>query len=224
MVEKYVPKFGKQGLYDPSFEHDACGVGMVANIKGVKSHSIVTQGLEVLCNLEHRGARGADPETGDGAGVLIQMPHEFFAAQCSALDIELPEAGLYAVGMTFMSPPPEEQQGIERIIRDIVEREGQVLLGWRDVPVSPNEIGSLSAQVMPAIRQFFVGRSSNVADETAFELKLYLIRRQIEEAVAHSGLDESCEFYICSLSSNKIVYKGLIRRGSSTTIWPTRTW
>ncbi|MCH9037870.1 MAG: glutamate synthase large subunit [Chloroflexi bacterium] len=210
MVEKYVPKFGKQGLYDPSFEHDACGVGMVANIKGVKSHSVVTQGLEVLCNLEHRGARGADPETGDGAGVLIQMPHEFFAAQCSALDIELPEAGLYAVGMTFMSHPPEEQQGIERIIRDIVEREGQVLLGWRDVPVSPNEIGSLSVQVMPAIRQFFVGRSGDVADDTAFELKLYLIRRQIEEAVAHSGLDESCEFYICSLSSNKIVYKGLI--------------
>ena len=210
MVEQYVPKLTKQGLYDPRFEHDACGVGMVANVKGVKSHSVVKQGLEVLCNLEHRGARGADPETGDGAGVLIQMPHGFFATQCSDLGMELPEPGHYAVGMTFMPRKAEIQQAIEKHIRDVVEREGQAFLGWREVPVSPNEIGSLSASVMPAIRQFFVGRASDLADESAFELKLYLIRRQIEEAVAQSDSDATDEFYICSLSSNKIVYKGLI--------------
>ena len=210
MVKQYVPKLTKQGLYDPRFEHDACGVGMVANVKGIKSHAIVKQGLEVLCNLEHRGARGADPETGDGAGVLFQMPHAFFASQCSDLGIELPEAGHYAVGMTFLPRQADDQQSIEKQIKDIVEREGQDFLGWRDVPVSPNEIGSNAASVMPVIRQFFVGRSSKIADETRFELQLYLIRRQIEEAVAQSDLDDDGEFFICSLSSNKIVYKGLI--------------
>jgi len=210
MVEQYVPKLKKQGLYDPRFEHDACGVGMVANVKGLKSHSIVKQGLEVLCNLEHRGARGADPETGDGAGVLIQMPHEFFAGQCSALGFDLPEAGQYAVGMTFLPTQPDKQKAIEKHIQDVVELEGQTLIGWRDVPVSPGEIGFLSAKVMPAIRQFFVGRSSSIVDEAHFELKLFLIRRQIEEAVGQSNLDEDEQFYICSLSSNKIVYKGLI--------------
>ena len=210
MSERYIPNLTKQGLYDPRFEHEACGVGLVANVKGVKSHSVLKQGLEVLCNLEHRGAKGADPETGDGAGVLIQMPHAFFRKEMQALGIEPPQSGHYAVGMAFMPHDETKQKEVEGIVRGFVEQEGQSLLGWRDVPVSPGEIGTLAAEVMPAIRQFFVGRSSDVQSDFDFELKLYVIRRQFEDAVAESGLDERNDFYISSLSANKIVYKGLI--------------
>ena len=210
MSERYIPNLTKQGLYDPRFEHEACGVGLVANVKGVKSHSILEQGLEVLSNLEHRGAKGADPETGDGAGVLIQMPHEFFGEEMERLGIEPPQAGHYAVGMVFMPHDEEKQREVEGIVRGLVEQEGQTLLGWRDVPISPGEIGVLAAEVMPAIRQFFVGRGAHVQSDFDFELKLYVIRRQIEDAVMESGLDERNDFYVSSLSANKIVYKGLI--------------
>ena len=210
MSERYIPNLTKQGLYDPHFEHDACGVGLVANIKGAKSHDILKQGLEVLSNLEHRGAKGADPETGDGAGVLIQMPHDFFSKEMERLGIEPQQPGHYAVGMVFMPHDKDKQRELEGIVRAFVEQEGQTLLGWRDVPVSPDEIGTLAAAVMPAIRQFFVGRSADVQSELDFELKLYVIRRQLEDAVAKSGVDERNDFYVPSLSANKIVYKGLI--------------
>ena len=210
MSDIYIPDLSKQGLYDPQFEHDACGVGLVANIKGVRSHEILRRGLEALCNLEHRGAQGADPETGDGAGVLMQMPHEFFAGEAKRLGMDLPRPGRYAVGMTFMPHDAAKQRQVESIVRSFVEQEGQMLLGWRDVPVFPDEIGSLAAAVMPAVRQFFVERSPDLQSDFDFELRLYVIRRQIEEAVAASGLDERNDFYVCSLSANKIVYKGLI--------------
>ena len=210
MSERYIPNLTKQGLYDPRFEHDACGVGLVANIKGVKSHDILRQGLEILCNLEHRGAKGADPETGDGAGVLIQMPHEFFGKETERLGFERPQPGHYAVGMAFLPHDEAKQREVEGIVRRFVEQEGQTLLGWRDVPISPDEIGELAVAVMPAIRQFFVGRSADMESDFDFDLKLLVIRRQIEDAVAESGLDERGDFYICSLSANKIVYKGLI--------------
>ena len=210
MSERYIPNLTKQGLYDPRFEHEACGVGLVANIKGVRSHDILKRGLEVLCNLEHRGAAGADPETGDGAGVLLQMPHDFFRSEMQQQGVELPQPGHYAVGMAFMPHDKAKQRQVEDIVRGFVEQEGQTLLGWRDVPISPDEIGTLAVQVMPAIRQFFVGRSADLQTDFDFELKLYVIRRQIEDAVAESGLDERNDFYICSLSANKIVYKGLI--------------
>ena len=210
MSERYIPKLTKQGLYDPQFEHDACGVGLVANVKGVKSHDILKLGLGALCNLEHRGAKGADPETGDGAGVLIQMPHAFFRKTLDALGIAPPQPGHYAVGMTFMPHDRAQQEAVESIVRRFVEQEGQTLLGWRDVPVAPDEIGELAAFVMPAIRQFFIGRAADVSSEFDFELKLYVIRRQIEDAVAAANLQDGGQFYIPSLSANKIVYKGLI--------------
>ena len=210
MSERYIPNLTKQGLYDPRFEHEACGVGLVANIKGVRSHDILKRGLEVLCNLEHRGAAGADPETGDGAGVLLQMPHDFFRSEMQRQGVDLPQPGHYAVGMAFMPHDEAKQRQVEDIVRGFVEQEGQTLLGWRDVPISPDEIGTLAVQVMPAIRQFFVGRSADLQADFDFELKLYVIRRQIEDAVAESGLDERNDFYICSLSANKVVYKGLI--------------
>ncbi len=210
MTETYIPKLTKQGLYDPRFEHDACGVGLVANIKGERSHMVLQRGIEALCSLEHRGAKGADPETGDGAGVLIQMPHEFFAKEFRRLGIAAHKPGDYAVGMTFLPHNKAEQQAIEGIVRRFTEQEGQTLLGWRDVPVALDKIGAMAAAVSPAIRQFFVARGANAADEAAFELKLFLIRRQIEDAVASSDLQEREQFYVCSLSSNKVVYKGLI--------------
>jgi glutamate synthase domain-containing protein 2/glutamate synthase domain-containing protein 1/glutamate synthase domain-containing protein 3 len=205
-----LPKLVKQGLYDPQFEHDACGVGLVANIKGIKSHVIITQGLEVLINLGHRGACGADPETGDGAGILIQMPHEFFAKECASLGMALPERGEYGVGMAFLPPDPEQRAACEAIVARVVAEEGQEFIGWRDVPVSPDAIGTLAAQVSPVIRQFFVGRADGHVDRVPLELRLYIIRKQISKAVAAAGIGEGSGFYICSLSSNTVVYKGLI--------------
>ena len=200
----------KQGLYDPQFEHEACGVGLVANIKGVKSHTIVTQGLEVLINLGHRGAAGADPETGDGAGILIQMPHEFFARECASLGIPLPERGHYGVGVVFLPRDPAQRAACEGIVERGALDEGLAFLGWRNVPVSPDAIGTLAARVRPDIRQFFVARPDGSEDRIPIELRLYVLRKQIENALAASALRDTSDFYICSLSSNRVVYKGLI--------------
>ncbi|HWC30573.1 MAG TPA: glutamate synthase subunit alpha, partial [Dehalococcoidia bacterium] len=153
-----LPRLKKQGLYDPRQEHDACGVGMVANIKGERSHKIIEQGIEVLINLGHRGARGADPRTGDGAGILIQMPHEFFQREVLQHDIELPHRGEYGVGMVFLPQEPGQRHRCETIIEQSTAEEGMTFLGWRDVPVNPDAIGVLAVQAMPRIRQFFVQR------------------------------------------------------------------
>ena len=205
-----LPQPTKQGLYDPQFEHDACGVGLVANIKGAKSHIPITQGLEVLINLGHRGAAGADPETGDGAGILIQMPHEFFAKQCEALGIPLPEPGQYGVGVAFLPRDPAQKAMCEGMVERVTSDEGLGFLGWRDVPVSPDAIGTLAARVRPEIRHFFVSRPAGSQDKLPLELRLYILRKQVEKAVAASGSEDASDFYICSLSSNRIVYKGLI--------------
>ncbi len=200
----------ERGLYDPRFEHDACGVGLIANVRGVRSHDVVRRAIEALVNLGHRGARSADPETGDGAGILLQMPHEFLSSQARAARIDLPDPGNYGVGMVFLPQDPDERVRCEKIVGAVAEREGQTLLGWRDVPVEPGAIGRLAAQVMPVIRQFFVLRGPGLADETAFELKLYVLRKAIEAEAAAAGLRHADQFYVASLSSNRIVYKGLI--------------
>ncbi len=204
-----LPRPSKQGLYDPQFEHDACGVGLVANVKGVKSHKVIAQGLEVLSNLSHRGAEGADPETGDGAGILVQMPHEFFERHCRRLGIDLPERGAYGVGVVFLPREPAQADRCQRIIERVVAEEGQEFLGWRGVPVDPGAIGTLSARVRPEICQFFVG-GGGPEDGLPLELRLYVIRRQIEKAVAASGIPGVEDFYVCSLSSTRVVYKGLL--------------
>ena len=207
---KNLPRPTKQGLYDPQFEHEACGVGLVANTRGTKSHEIITQGLEVLINLGHRGASGADPETGDGAGVIFQMPHEFFAKECASLGIALPALGSYGVGTVFLPQEQDQRATCERVIERVIQDEGQVFLGWRDVPVSSEAIGTLAAQVMPTIRQFFVTRAADSEDRVPLELRLYVLRKQIEKAVAASGIKDAQDFYVCNLSSNRVVYKGLI--------------
>ena len=209
-IKDYTPRLSTDGMYDPAFEHEACGVGLVANVKGRKSHSIIEQGLEVLINLGHRGATGADPATGDGAGLTIQMPHEFIVSAFGELGVRIPAPGSYGVGMTFLPQDLGERARCVEAVEGIVEAEGQLFLGWRDVHVSPDKIGTLAARVMPVIRQFLVGRSDDVDSDRAFELRLFAIRKQIEKAVLGDDLSAESSFYICSLSSKTIVYKGLI--------------
>ncbi len=206
----YTPRLSTDGLYHPSFEHEACGVGLVANTRGIKSHEVILQGIEVLANLGHRGAAGADPETGDGAGIIIQMPHGFMAKSFGELGISVPEPGCYAVGMTFLPSDPDERERCERLIEETVAAEGQIFGGWRDVPVSPDAIGTLAARVMPTIKQFIILRADSTPSERDFELRLFVIRKQIEKAILGPDLSGDSEFYICSLSSRTIVYKGLV--------------
>ncbi len=206
----YTPQLSTNGLYSPAFEHEACGVGLVANIKGEKSHRVIEQGLEVLINLGHRGASGADSETGDGAGIMVQMPHDFIVSAFGRAGIDVPGLGDYGVGMTFLPRDADERARCESVIERVVAEEGQRFLGWRDVSVSPENIGTLSARVMPAIRQFLVGRGDATEAGRDFDLRLLVIRKQVEKAILGDDLSAKSDFYICSLSSRTIVYKGLI--------------
>ncbi len=206
----YTPRLSTDGLYHPSFEHEACGVGLVANIRGRKSHKIIEQGIEALINLGHRGATGADPETGDGAGIMMQMPHEFIAAEFGKLGVSLPERGRYGVGMAFLPRDADERARCEAEIERIAAEEGQRFLGWRDVPVSPDKIGALAVRVMPVIRQFLIGEGEATSDGRAFDLRLLVIRKQVEKAVLGQDLSAQSDFYISSLSTRTLVYKGLV--------------
>ena len=199
----------KQGLYDPRHEHDACGIGFVADIKGRKSHDIVEKGLEVLVHLTHRGACGCDPETGDGAGLLLQMPHEFFVRECGALGFDLPGAGSYGVGMLFFSRKPEEQSGVRAMVERVVEEEGQRVLGWRKVPSDTNAIGWLARESEPAIEQVFIarGEGSKGLSGDAWERKLYIISKRTESEALRLKLSR---YYPCTMSGRTICYKGLL--------------
>ncbi len=199
----------KQGLYDPRNEHDACGIGFVVDIRNRKSHRIIEQGLQVLKNLTHRGAVGADPLAGDGAGILIQMPDAHLRAVCGDIGIELPEPGEYSVGMVFMPQAEGPRADCVRIVEEIVEAEGQHVLGWRDVPVDNSGLGESVLPTEPSVRQVFVRRGENCADRDAFERKLFVIRKQAEHRI--DALGEACDdFYMPSLSSRTIVYKGML--------------
>jgi glutamate synthase (NADPH/NADH) large chain len=198
-----------QGMYDPAHEHDACGIGFVANIRGQKSHSIIEQGIQVLINLTHRGACGCDPETGDGAGVLIQIPHKFFARECAQLGFTLPGPGEYAVGMCFLPVEKGQRLQAEGILERIIQEEGLSVLGWRDAPVEGDAIGRVARASQPYIEQIFVGRAPDM-DEDAFERKLYVVRKLAEKEIAESDIEDKHFFYIPSLSARTIVYKGLL--------------
>ena len=198
-----------QGLYHPAHEHDACGIGFVASINGTKSHDIIRKGIQVLLNLAHRGACGCDPETGDGAGVLIQIPHKFLARECEKLGFALPEPGAYGVGMTFLPVEKHPRLQCEGILERIVREEGLTVLGWRDTPVYASSIGRVARASQPYIQQIFVGRPSGM-DEDAFERKLYVVRKRAENEVRESGMEDAETFYIPSLSCRTIVYKGLL--------------
>ena len=198
----------QQGLYQPTMEHDACGVGFVVNIKGGKSHDIVRMGLQVLDNLTHRGACGCDPLTGDGAGILLQIPDAFFRKEVDGLGFKLPEPGAYAAGLVFMPRDPSERDQCEQIFEHVVRQEGQEFLGWRTVPVVESACGYIARRAMPAFRQVFIGRSPHITDTDAFERKLYVIRRRVENEVRAAHFNEDELFYVCSLSSLTLIYKG----------------
>ena len=203
-----MPLPSKSGLYDPRFEHDACGVGFVANIKGERSHEIVRHGLQLLLNLVHRGAAGCDPLTGDGAGILLQLPHRFFSAEAERLGYSLPGPGDYGVGTVFLPRSQRQRRRCQQIIEDKIFGIGQRLIGWRDVPVELDACGDLARESAPVIRQVIVGSACDSA--VAFERKLYVIRKWAERTVYESDLGERGMFYIPSLSSQTIVYKGLL--------------
>jgi glutamate synthase (NADPH) large chain len=198
-----------QGLYRPEHEHDACGIGFVANIEGRKSHDIVLKGVQILVNLAHRGACGCDPQTGDGAGILIQIPHAFFEREASTLGFSLPAAGEYGVGMVFLPVDPHDRLLCEGIIEKAAREEGLTVLGWRDTPINGNMIGRLARNSQPYIEQIFI-KSAPGMDQDALERKLYVVRKRAEAIVAESDLKEKEFFYIPSLSSRTIVYKGLL--------------
>ena len=198
-------------LHDPRAERDACGVGFVVNVKGERSHDIIEKGLTVLRNLTHRGACGCDPLTGDGAGILVQIPDEFFRLECRGLDIALPAPGTYGVGMVFLPRETRQKNECERIVEKVIREEGQQLLGWRRVVVDENAPGPLARSVLPQIRQVFVGAGRDADDREALERKLYVIRKRVEQLVRASGMPDSERFYIPSLSSRTIVYKGLLQ-------------
>src|SRR5579863_255189 len=198
----------KQGLYDPRNEKDSCGIGFVVNVKGMRSHGIIEMGLQVLENMAHRGAVGCDPCTGDGAGVLIQIPHDFMKRACSEFDIRLPGPGRYGLGMVFLPSDSVAQRQCERLFEQVIDEEGQRLLGWRDVPTKNNHLGDLARQNQPCIRQIFIAR--DILNETQFERKLYVIRKRVEIAIRGSAIEYRDQFYIPSLSCSTVVYKGLL--------------
>ncbi len=198
-----------QGLYDPGNEHDACGVGFVVNMFGRKSHRIVEQGLEVLENLAHRGACGCDPLTGDGAGILIQLPYDFFAVAAPQAGIRLPAGGDWAVGNVFLPPSEGDREAAEAFFEKVCREVGLEFLGWRTVPTDNSSIGSTARDVEPFIRQAFVGRGSKIAREH-FEWKLFVLRKRFGIEIGSLGLTEQAFVYVCSLSSKTLVYKGLL--------------
>jgi glutamate synthase (NADPH) large chain len=199
----------EQGLYDPRNEHDACGIGFVVNIQGEQSHEIILKGLQILINLAHRGACGCDSETGDGAGILIQIPHKFFARECADLGFTLPPIGEYGVGMVFLPVEPSHRLLAEGILERIAREEGLTVLGWRDTPVNVDAIGRVARASQPYIEQIFIrGVSGMTQDE--LERKLYVVRKRAESEIAASDLPDKNFFYIPSLSSRTIIYKGLL--------------
>ncbi|MFA5090060.1 MAG: glutamate synthase large subunit [Candidatus Omnitrophota bacterium] len=217
----------KQGLYDPHFEHDSCGVGFVCNIRGEKSNAIIRQGIEVLHRLSHRGAVGSDPKTGDGAGILIQIPHEFFIKAACESKIDLPRPGSYGSGLIFLPQDSQERNFCKEVFEKVIKEQGQIILGWRIVPVDDSVIGKGAKNTQPVFEQVFIGRgglepvkkyggSGQVKaelDGLDFERRLYVIRKEVENIIRTSGLKQKKSFYITNISSRTFSYKGLLMPG-----------
>ncbi len=199
-----------QGLYDPQFEHDACGVGFVCHIKGEKSNAIVRQGIEVLHRLSHRGAVGSDPKTGDGAGILIQIPHDFFKRVAADSKIDLPGPGFYGTGLVFLPQDDRERQSCQDVFEKVIQEEGLRLLGWRAVPTDNTDIGKTAQAAQPVFKQVFIGRDKDLRDELSFERKLYVIRKRVESIIRASAFGQKKSFYITNLSCRTFIYKGLL--------------
>ncbi|MBI1870826.1 MAG: glutamate synthase large subunit [Chlamydiae bacterium] len=200
----------KQGLYDPRYEHDACGVGFVVNIKGRKSHDIVREALTVLLNLRHRGACGCEANTGDGAGILFQIPHTFLKQSARKEKIDLPGPSEYGVGMVYLPQDTSKRKNCEKIFEEIIIQEGQKFLGWRTVPTQNASLGNSAKVSEPVVRQMFIARNPKLKDDLAFERKLYVIRKRAENAIRYGNVKGGDSFYITSLSYKTLVYKGML--------------
>jgi glutamate synthase (NADPH/NADH) large chain len=209
----------QQGLYSPEFEHDACGIGFVVNIHGKKTHTIVQQGITILANLAHRGGAGSEENTGDGAGILVQIPDRFFRQVCPLIDIQLPEAGKYGVGMAFLPRHADDRLACQKNIEKIVKSEGQHVLGWRTLPVNELSLGSGAKANRPYIAQIFVEKSADVKTEQDFERKLYVIRKRCESLTLTLAQDSPKYFYFASLSCRTIVYKGMLTADQMDTFY-----
>ena len=197
----------KQGLYYPEFEHDSCGVGFVAHLKGKKTHQIIKDGIHILERLTHRGACGCDPETGDGAGIITQIPDKFFQKVSQKQGFILPKEGNYAAGNIFLPNILEERDHIEEWMEHIINEEGQELLYWRDIPYNKKFVGKVASELQPIFRQVFIKKNTEIDQET-FDRKLYIIRKRLDNKVLQSNLQQKTYYYTCSLSSKTIVYKG----------------
>ncbi|MBV8699702.1 MAG: glutamate synthase subunit alpha, partial [Bradyrhizobium sp.] len=198
-----------EGLYDLSLEKDSCGVGFIANIKGKKSHQIVSDALNILCNLEHRGAVGADPRFGDGAGILVQIPHRFFVRKAAEIGFQLPDPGEYAIGALFMPRETAWRNVIKSIIADQIKAEGLMLLGWRDVPTDNASLGESVKPTEPTHMQVFIGRNGAARTEEEFERKLYILRKSISQAIYQRRDRGMAGYYPCSMSCRTVIYKGM---------------
>jgi glutamate synthase (NADPH/NADH) large chain len=209
-----------QGLYDPAGERDSCGVGFVVDVQGRRSHAIVVKALTVLKNLLHRGACGCEVNTGDGAGILVQMPHKFLARECARLGIPLPAPHHYGAGLVFLPRDPVEATRCQAIFQEIVRDEGQSLLGWRSVPTADHLIGPSARAAEPAILQILIGRDPALADDQAFERRLYVIRKRVEHAIYGSDLPSRRAFYVVSLSARTLIYKGMLSADQIETMYP----
>lgn len=209
-----------QGLYDPSNEHDSCGVGFLCHLKGEKSHKIIEGALEMNVNMDHRGGCGCDEATGDGAGLFIQLPHKFFKTVTPDLGFTLPDAGQYAVGFINLSPDPEECASAMATYEKTVKKEGLSVLGWRDVPTNSDILGKASRECEPLMKQIFISRSEDLVDDQDFERKLYVLRRRTSQAIRYCSTSGAEYFYTVTLSARTIVYKGMLTTGQLTEYFP----
>src|SRR3954447_10293450 len=209
-----------QGLYDPALEKDSCGVGFIADIKGRSSHKLIEDALAILCNLEHRGAVGADPRAGDGAGIMVQIPHKFFAQQTDKLGFTLPAAGEYAIGVLFMPRDQDWRQIIRDIYAQMIKREGMTLLGWRDVPTDNSTLGETVKPTEPVHQQVFIGRGKKIKSEDEFERRLYILRKSISNTIYTRRERRLSGYYPVSISCRTGVYKGMFLADQLATYYP----
>ena len=211
-LRPHFPQLGRPnaGLYNADYEHDSCGVGFVVDIKGRKSHKIIENAITVLKNLLHRGACGCEENTGDGAGILIQLPDRFLRNKCVDLGFDLPRLGYFGAGLVFLPRPMGDAEKCRRLFQAIIEEEGQHLCGWREVPTDHSPIGPSAIAAEPNIQQIFITRGETITDDDAFERKLYVIRKRIEHAIWSSDIAEKDYFYIPSLSHRTLIYKGML--------------
>src|SRR5262244_1988221 len=209
-----------QGLYDPALDKDSCGVGFIADIKGRKSHKIIEDALAILCNLEHRGAVGADPRAGDGAGILVQVPHKFFTKVAAKQGFKLPKPGEYAVGQLFMPRDPDWRQVNRDIYAQIIKRMGMTLIGWRDVPTDNSTLGESVKPTEPMHMQVFIARNPKVTSEEEFERRLYILRKTISSTLYGRRGRSTSNYYPVSISCRTLIYKGMFLADQLCTYYP----